>query len=113
MADEPLSSPEGGIEFQWLYQAIQRLSGQMTLAIALLRTLIQQGVHMAGELDALTAQVAQNTTVEGSAITLLQNLSAMIASLKNSPAQLQALSDSLKTSATALADAITANTPAA
>ena len=51
--------------------------------------------------------------VEASAIVLLNGLSAQIASLKNDPVALQALADQLKTSSSALADAITANTPAA
>jgi len=68
---------------------------------------------MSAELDALSAQVTQNTDVEGSAVVLLQGLSTQIAALKSDPVKLQALSDSLKTSASSLADAITANTPAA
>ena len=65
------------------------------------------------QLDALTKQVTENETVEGSAVTLMNNLSAIIAANKTDPAALQALSDSLKNSADALAAAITANTPAA
>jgi hypothetical protein len=64
------------------------------------------------ELDTLKASVAQTTTVEQSAIELLQGLSAQIASLKTDPAALQALSDSLSAKASELAAAITANTPA-
>lgn len=65
------------------------------------------------QLDALTKQVTENTTVEGSAITLMNNLSVIIAANKTDPTALQALSDQLKNSADALAAAITANTPAA
>lgn len=65
------------------------------------------------DLTALTAQVKANTDVEASAIVLLNGLSAQIAQLKNDPVALQALADQLKTSGSALADAITANTPAA
>ncbi len=65
------------------------------------------------ELDALSAQVAQNTTVEESAVTLINGLAAQIASLKNDPAALQALADSLNKSATDLSAAVAANTPAA
>jgi len=68
---------------------------------------------MSAELDALTVQVAANTTVEQSAITLIQGLATQIAALKNDPAAITALSASLKNSADALAAAITANTPAA
>lgn len=68
-------------------------------------------------IDDLTAQVAQNVTVEGSAITLIQGLASQLAALSAAggatPAQLTALSQQLNTSATPLAAAITANTPAA
>ncbi len=64
-------------------------------------------------LAALQAQVAQNTTVETSAVALIQGLAAQIAAAGTDPAGLAALTTSLNTSATALAAAITANTPAA
>ncbi len=68
---------------------------------------------MSTELDTLTAQVTANTTVEGSAIVLIQGLASQIAAAGTDPAKLSALSASLKVSADALAAAITANTPAA
>lgn len=71
-----------------------------------------QGEHMAGELDTLTQKVSEATTVEQSAIELLNGLGAQIATLKNDPVQLQALSDSLGAKSAELAAAISANTPA-
>jgi len=75
------------------------------------------------KIAALQAEVANNTTVEKSAVTLLQGLSsqlaAAIAAAANAgatPAQLQALTDlqtALNTNDTDLAAAIAANTPAA
>jgi len=65
------------------------------------------------DLTALTAQVTQNTTVEQSAITLIQGLAAQLVSNANDPAAIAALAAQLNTSATALAAAVTANTPAA
>lgn len=65
--------------------------------------------EMASDLQTLTDQVTATLTVEQSAITLINGLAADIASLKNDPAALQALSDQLKASATALSAAITAN----
>jgi hypothetical protein len=67
---------------------------------------------------ALQAQVAQNATVEGSAVTLIQGLAtqlaaAIAAQANGDTAALPALQTQLQTSATALAAAITANTPAA
>lgn len=68
---------------------------------------------MSVELDALTAQVAANTTIEESAITLIQGLKAKLDAAGTDPAALKALSDSLGAEDQKLADAITANTPAA
>ncbi len=64
---------------------------------------------MSAELDALTAKVAETTTIEQSAIELLNGLSAQIASLKTDPAALQALADSLSSKSGELAAAIAAN----
>jgi type II secretory pathway component PulM len=67
---------------------------------------------MAGaDLTALTAEVTRNTDVDASAIALLNGLAAKIQELKNDPAALDALAVQLRTSSTALADAVTANTP--
>jgi len=69
---------------------------------------------MSAALDALTAQVAATTTVEQSAITLIQGIAAQLAALvalNRYPGQLTALSDQLNASATALSAAVVANTP--
>jgi hypothetical protein len=65
------------------------------------------------DLDNLSAQVEKNTTVEESAVTLISGLAAQIAALKNDPVALQGLVDRLNSSATDLANAVAANTPAA
>lgn len=62
-------------------------------------------------LDELQTQVAANTSVESSAITLIQGIAAQLAAAGTDPVKIQALSDKLKASATSLATAITANTP--
>ena len=67
---------------------------------------------MSSEFDALTAQVAANTTVEGSAATLIAAIAAQLAA-EPTPAQVSALAAQLKTSADALSAAVVANTPAA
>lgn len=82
-------------------------------ALHLLRAIKRQEEQMSVELDALTVQVTENTDVENSAILLLQGLAAQIAAIKDDPVKLAALATSLKASATALAEAITANTPSA
>jgi len=64
-------------------------------------------------LDDLTAQVAQNTTVIGSALTLIQGLAAQLAAAGTDPVKLAALQASLKQSDDDLAAAVAANTPAA
>ena len=64
-------------------------------------------------IDDLTAQVAQNTSVEESAVTLINGLAAQLAAAGTDPAKLTALQTSLAASAKDLAAAITANTPAA
>ena len=64
------------------------------------------------DLTALTAAVTNVKTVADSAIALINGLSAKIVELKNDPAALQALADSLNTESADLAAAVTANTPA-
>jgi hypothetical protein len=66
---------------------------------------------MSAEFDALTAQVAASTTVEASAVTLIQGIAAQLAG-NPSAAAVTALSAQLSSSATALAAAVAANTPA-
>jgi chromosome segregation ATPase len=67
---------------------------------------------MSTQLDVLQAQVEKNTTIEESAVVLINGLAAQITALKNDPAALQALADSLNASSTDLSNAIQANTPA-
>jgi len=76
------------------------------------RLLEQEGAIMSA-LDDLTAQVAANASAEASAIQLINGLAAEIAAAANDPVKIEALATQLKTSASALAAAITANTPAA
>lgn len=68
---------------------------------------------MSKELDDLTAKVAHNTEVEQSAITLIQEMAAQIAAVKDDPAAIAALAAQLDAQASALAAAVAANTPAA
>jgi peptidoglycan hydrolase CwlO-like protein len=71
-----------------------------------------KGQQMAqGDLDAITAQVAQTNTVEDSAIVLINGLAAQIVQLQNDPVALQALADSLNAKSTELAGAIAAVPP--
>jgi len=68
---------------------------------------------MAGELQALQNEVANNNSVTQSAVTLLQGLKAALdaAIASGDISQVQALSDQLASQDQALAAAVTANTP--
>lgn len=70
---------------------------------------------MATTLADVAAATTRNTTVVGSALILIQGLSAQLkaAIAANDPAALQAIVDQLDGSDTALASAVAANTPAA
>lgn len=70
--------------------------------------------EMANEISNLAAAVAQMTTVEQSAAALLTQLSILIKNAANSGdlKQVQDLADQINTQSTALAAAVTANTPA-
>ena len=73
---------------------------------------------MAVNIDALTAEVANNSTVTGSVVTLLQKLAAEIAAIPPSTdpttqAALDALTATLTSNDATIAAAVTANTPAA
>ena len=78
----------------------------------ILKAIKTRGEAMSKELDDLTAEVANATTVEQSAITLIQGLAAQLQAAGTDPAKLQALHDSLVAADSALAAAITATTPA-
>lgn len=73
---------------------------------------LNEGVtNMAADLTTLTAQVKANTDLEASAVQLITGIAAQLKAAQTDPAQVAALANQLQTSATALAAAITANTP--
>jgi hypothetical protein len=71
-------------------------------------------IKMAGELDALKAQIEKTVSVEQGAITLLNGLKTELDQIiaNNNLSQLVTLRNNLDAQTQALADAITANTPA-
>ena len=77
--------------------------------------LLKEIIRMSAQLDALTAAVAANTTVTGSAVELLNGLHAKIVELLAQevidPVAVQALADDLSAQTQALAAAVTKNTP--
>lgn len=95
-----------------------RIEGMDEL-LGLLRTLIAKEIAMTKTLTDLQADVAAETTVNQSAVTLLQGLSAQIAALKNAgtdpttAAAIDALAAQVEGNTSSLSDAVTANTPAA
>lgn len=103
--------------FSSLFEMTAMTLVQTRITAAKLDSLIafvkKEHTQMAADLAALQAQVAQNTQVEGSAVALIQGIAAQLAASKNDPAAVQALVDQLGASATALAAAVAANTPAA
>ena len=82
---------------------------------ASLKTIQTQESKIMPALDDLQAQVAQNTNLEQSAVTLIQGIAKQLADAveNNDSAALTALAGQLNTSAAALGAAISANTPAA
>ena len=93
-------------ESKQIFNLLQQIDTKLDLILE------KEGIIMS-DLTSLTAQVTQNTSVEGSAVTLIQGLAAQITAAGTDPVALAALTTQLNTSATALAAAVAANTPAA
>ena len=100
--------------------ALQTIKLQNTQQTALLSSLIAGDQLMSAQLDALTAEVTETTTVQQSAINLLNNLGQTIAQIQAelaaigiTNAALDQLSNTLSTNTDQLAAAVVANTPAA
>jgi hypothetical protein len=91
---------------EWLDSELRKINKKLDVLI------IQERKEMA-TLDDLTAEVAAQTTVNQSAITLLQGLKAKLDAAGTDPAKLQAIKDSLTANDQALAQAVAQNTPAA
>jgi uncharacterized alpha-E superfamily protein len=79
----------------------------------LLASILNKENQIMSALDDLTTQVAQNTSVEESAVTLINGLAAELQAAGTDPTKLAALQTSLAASAKDLAAAVAANTPAA
>jgi hypothetical protein len=96
-------------ELQQMHREVLELSRRVLVAVHHL------GDRIVSALTDLQAQVAQNASVEQSAVLLIQGLATQLSAAIGSDngAALMSLSQQLNASATALAAAITANTPAA
>lgn len=81
--------------------------------LAQLRAMTRQEITIMANLSQLQAQVEQSTSVERSAIVLLNGLAAKLDEAGTDPAKLAELTSSLRSGSDDLAAAITKNTPAA
>jgi hypothetical protein len=100
------------------WSLLQTLHANQLTMLVMLRSITKQEAQMAIDLTAVTAEVAKNTSVTGSVVTLLQQLTAMIQAIPPSTDPVtQAALDQLVTTLTGndqtVADAVVANTPAA
>ncbi len=98
-----------------IYELFQRIDSKLDQILKELKTMSST---VSENFLKLQAQVATNTTVEASAVTLIQGLSAELATAtaaaaNGDTAALPALQAQLDQSATALAAAVAANTVAA
>ena len=91
---------------------VESRQGEM---LDLLRRIEQKVTKEMASLQDIQDAVTQQTTVQGSVVTLLGILAADLkaAIANNNPTQLQAVLDTLNSNAQALAAAVVANTPAA
>lgn len=72
----------------------------------------EQETRMSTNLEAITSAVESNTTVDESAIVLLNQIAGQLEAFKNDPIEIQALADQLNGESQKLAAAVAANTPA-
>lgn len=98
------------------YRLLQTIHTNQMLMMNMLSKLTNQENQMAVDLSKMTTEVQNNSTVEGSVLALVKTLVAEIAAIppSNDPvtqAALDALTGTLAANDTALAAAVTANTP--
>ncbi len=74
---------------------------------------LKHGEHIMATLDDLTAAVAAEDTVIDSAVALIQGMADQLKAAGTDPVKLQSLQDDITAKTKALADAVSANTPAA
>lgn len=87
--------------------------GQQMQIVGLLTLILGKVDCIMATLQDLQNDVAQETTVEQSVLTLLQGLAAQVAALAPNQAAIDALHASLQQNISTLQAAVTANTPAA
>jgi hypothetical protein len=105
-------------QFDIILAQLNTIHANQRVMISMLQHITAQENKMAVSLSALTAEVANNTTVTGSVVTLLNNLTAIIKAIPPSSdpatqAALDALTATIAANDAAVAAAVTSNTPAA
>ena len=92
----------------------------LAVALATLGTVIKYGVASSrketktmANISDLQTEVTALTTVESSAVALINGLAQQLKDAKNDPVAIQGVIDSLEAGKTQLASAVAANTPAA
>jgi C4-dicarboxylate transporter len=102
-----------------LRELLNTLHANQLVIIAKLDQLLTQETKMAVDLTALTAEVANNTTVDGSIVTLLDNIVTQLQAIEAGSGDaatqtaLNALVATLQNNDSGIAAAVVANTPAA
>lgn len=103
-----------------ILERLSRIETRLAGVELALHILFTGDLIMSKELDDLTAQVEENTEVEGSAVALINGIAAQLTALAAELAnvgvdnsKVTALAAQLRSSADALAAAVAANTPAA
>jgi len=102
-----------------LRELLNTLHANQLVIIAKLDQLLTQETKMAVDLTALTAEVANNTTVDGSIVTLLDNIVTQLQAIEAGSGDaatqtaLNALVATLQNNDAGIAAAVVANTPAA
>lgn len=97
-----------------LYVLTERFAAAMVDELrGINHTLRRMGNIEMSAIDDLTAAVEAETTVNQSAVALLNSLAQEIRDAQDDPAKLAELADSIEANTSALSDAVTANTPAA
>jgi uncharacterized protein YoxC len=91
------------LDIQTILTTLQRVEGKIDELLGKVNVMSQAT-------DNLAAAVQKETSVQASAIALIQGLADQIKQLSTEP-QVQALADQLNANADALAQAVTANTP--
>lgn len=94
-------------------RAVTRLAQRVDLLLSLARAQLAEQADMAVSLDDITQHVTEIESVDQSAIELLKKLADKVGSLEPTQEAIDALAARIRTSAEALAAAVTANTPAA